>query len=80
MSLLRPDPAAAWVLMSCAGLLLGASNLGCVHVYQPMSGLHEPVVVDTSMANFPDLRLTVFCDRGELLSALKKMKKSPEDK
>lgn len=40
-------------------LLSGAT--GCVHVYQPISGLHRPVVVDPQAANFPDLRLTVVC-------------------
>jgi hypothetical protein len=34
---------------------------GCVAVYQPMSGLHRPVVVDPQVANLQDVRLTVHC-------------------
>ena len=41
---------------------------GCVHVYQPMSGLHDPVVVDTSQPNFEDTLLTVRCVPGRLLN------------
>lgn len=37
---------------------------GCVHVYEPMSGLHRPVVIDTHAANFTDLRLDVVCPAG----------------
>ena len=43
-------------------------STGCVHVYQPMAGLHGPVVVDPTVTNFPELRLAVVCDRGDLLS------------
>ncbi len=42
---------------------------GCVHVYHPMSGLHDPVVVDTSQPNFADTLLTVRCVPGRLLNA-----------
>jgi hypothetical protein len=42
--------------------------LGCVHTYQPISGLHGPVVVDTSVENFPDLALEVVCNPGKDLS------------
>lgn len=49
------------------GLVLLAT--GCVHSYQPLSGLHRPVVVDIEAANFPDLRLTVVCPPDELVSA-----------
>ena len=41
------------------GLALGAS--GCVYAYQPMSGLHRPVVIDTTVANFTDLELDIYC-------------------
>lgn len=51
-----------------AALALLSLTTGCVHVYQPMSGLHTPVVVDPEVANFPELRLTVVCDRGDMLS------------
>lgn len=50
-------------------LLFLLATTGCVHVYQPMSGLHGPVVVDLQAPNFEDLALTVVCDRGDMLSA-----------
>jgi len=49
------------------GLALLAAP-GCVHVYQPLSGLHRPIVVDPGARNFEDLRLTVVCRAGDLLS------------
>jgi hypothetical protein len=58
----------------CAGarlsfaLALLAAAPGCVHVYQPLSGLHRPVVVDPQAANFQDLRLLVVCPPGGLVS------------
>ena len=42
---------------------------GCIHVYQPMTGFHGPVVVDPQAPNFEGMALTVFCDRGDLLTA-----------
>lgn len=50
---------------SLLALALGAS--GCTHVYQPLSGLHRPIVIDPDVANFQDLRLTVYCPPGDLL-------------
>lgn len=52
------------------GLLLLAVGLfgGCVNVYQPISGLHRPVVVDTGVANFQDLRIAVYCPPGDLVN------------
>ncbi|MEQ1503983.1 MAG: hypothetical protein ABMB14_17205 [Myxococcota bacterium] len=41
---------------------------GCVQVYQPMSGLHRPVVVNTQLANFHDLAVTVRCVPEDLLA------------
>ena len=42
---------------------------GCiVRSYQPLSGLHRPVVVDPSAPNFQDLRLTVYCVPADHLS------------
>ncbi len=40
-----------------------------MHVYQPMTGFHGPVVVDPQAPNFEGMALTVFCDRGDLLTA-----------
>ncbi len=54
----------------CSALALGLALLaapGCVHVYQPLSGLHRPVVVDPSAPNFEDLRLDVVCPAGDLV-------------
>ena len=48
-------------------MMLGGT--GCVQIYQPMSGLHRPVIVDTQAPNFTDVRMTVFCAPGELVSA-----------
>lgn len=38
-------------------------------MYQPLSGLHDPIVVDIQQPNFTDVRLTIRCERGDLLSA-----------
>lgn len=42
---------------------------GCVTSYQPMSGLHRPVAIDTDYANFADLSLTLHCLAGPVLDA-----------
>ncbi len=42
---------------------------GCVKVYQPVSGLQAPTVLDLEVGNFQDLSLTVHCPPGELVSA-----------
>lgn len=39
---------------------------GCVHVYHPMTGLHDPVVVNPQLPNFDDVALTVRCIRGDI--------------
>jgi hypothetical protein len=49
-------------------LALGAAT-GCVRFYQPMSGLHRPVVVNPQLPNFQDVRLTVRCVPEDLLNA-----------
>lgn len=42
---------------------------GCtVHVYQPLSGLHRPVVVDPQAPNLEDVRLHVVCPPGDFVS------------
>lgn len=41
---------------------------GCVHVYQPLAGLHSPVVVDTRLANFKDVDLEVRCLPSDYLN------------
>ncbi len=59
----RPSVALAlWLTLVCS------VTAGCVRIYQPMSGLHRPAVVDPQAANFEDLRLTVHCVPGGLLS------------
>lgn len=40
-----------------------------VQVYQPLSGLHRPVVVDPQLPNLRDLNLAVYCVPGDYLSA-----------
>lgn len=58
----RPAP----VLPLAVGLL--ALGPGCVHVYQPLSSLHRPIVVDTQAPNFQDLRLEVICPPDKVVS------------
>ena len=53
----------------CFVIGLAILGTGCVHSYQPLSGLHRPVVVDTQASNFEDLRLTVVCPPGGLVTA-----------
>lgn len=42
---------------------------GCVQAYQPLSGLHRPVVVDPRAPNLADVNLRVVCPPGDLVSA-----------
>jgi hypothetical protein len=48
-------------------LVLAMPTGGCVKVYQPVSGLNRPVVLDLGVANFQDLELTIHCPPGELI-------------
>ncbi len=50
-------------------LLIGivAIQGACMTVYQPMSGLHRPVIVDPQIANFQDLRIKAHCVPGEFM-------------
>lgn len=41
---------------------------GCATVYQPLSGLHRPVAIDTRYANFTDLGIALQCLPGPLLN------------
>jgi len=41
---------------------------GCVTIYQPMSGLHRPVAIDPTYANFADLDVTLRCLPGPSLT------------
>ena len=41
---------------------------GCVYTYQPISGLHDPTIVDPQAPNLRDVRLTVHCVPGALVS------------
>lgn len=49
-------------------LVLALGPVGCTYVYQPMAGLHRPVVADPTMRNFPDVALTVHCIPGDHLT------------
>lgn len=62
---LTRTPARALVLAA----LVPAFGVGCVKVYQPVSGLNRPVVVDPQLANFQDVSLTVYCPPGDLVTA-----------
>ena len=42
--------------------MMGGS--GCVTVYEPLSGMHRPIAIDTNEANFKDLRLAIYCPPG----------------
>jgi hypothetical protein len=42
-------------------LALAALASGCVRVYHPMTGLHDPIVVNPRAANLRDVDLTVHC-------------------
>ena len=53
----------------CLALTLSVSGGGCVHLYQPMSGLHEPVVVDIRAENLPGLNMVIHCVPGEMLNS-----------
>lgn len=68
-------PKAPWRSLKTHPLLTGlalaalcGAATGCVRVYQPMSGLHGPVLVDTRLANFSDVRLTVHCVPEDMLT------------
>jgi len=49
----------AWAILSS----------GCMTVYEPLTGLHRPVMIDARKANFNDVRLDVVCPQGDHLSA-----------
>ena len=60
----RRASAAGWVL------LWGALLSGCVTtVYQPLSSLQRPAIVDPRLANFEGMRLLVHCVPGDYLKA-----------
>ena len=61
---MRPLWTAAPALVLAAATLLA----GCVRTYQPLSGLHDPHVVDTRLQNFPDLVLSIHCIPSEYLN------------
>jgi len=48
-------------LLATAVVLFGS---GCLTVYQPLSGLHEPVAIDTSFANLEGLGVGLRCVDG----------------
>ncbi|MCY1080768.1 hypothetical protein [Archangium lansingense] len=47
--------------------LLGVLLSGCVTVYQPLSSLQRPAIVDPQLANFEGMRLLVRCIPGDYL-------------
>ena len=60
--------AAARILPAVFASTVLLSVSGCVHTYQPMSGLHDPVIVDIQAPNFTGVSLTVYCVPGPDLS------------
>ena len=65
-----PKPSAVRSLRrALRGRLLALCFLatGCVQTYQPMTGLHRPIVVDTKAANLVDMSVTVHCVPGDKL-------------
>lgn len=60
--------AAARLLLAVLAAAVLLSEIGCVHTYQPMSGLHDPVIVDIQAPNFTDVNLTIHCIPGVDLS------------
>lgn len=49
--------------------LMVAALVGCVDVYQPLTGLHRPIAIDTGSANFGDLDIAVRCVAGPAIDA-----------
>lgn len=59
------------VAIACAaltGAMFALAQTSCVHVYQPLSGLQQPAVIDPRLPNFRDVRLTVRCLPGDLIT------------
>lgn len=59
---------ALFACLPVIGLAAASGGSGCVHVYQPLSGLHRPVVIDTGLANFEGVRLAIYCPAGDGLN------------
>jgi hypothetical protein len=53
-------------LLLCPAALCALAT-GCVTIYQPLSGLHRPVAIDTSYANFDDVSVTFHCVPGDVI-------------
>lgn len=61
-------PARLLRCVSPAPALLAVAGGCVVHTYQPMSGLHDPVIVDPTAPNLADVDLEVVCVPKELLN------------
>ena len=74
-SLIRPFPCRR---STSAGIALRALLLvglaGCVRSYQPLSGLHDPRVIDPIVPNFRDVTLDVHCVPTRYLGRLESAK------
>lgn len=42
---------------------------GCITVYQPMTGLHRPIAIDTRVANFKDVAVNIQCVPAKFVGA-----------
>lgn len=61
-----PARRSAWRIAPSALLACGALTLlGCTTTYQPMTGLHRPVAIDPTLANFADTRIALLCRKGD---------------
>ena len=55
------------ILLGFFAILIALTNINCITVYQPLSGLHRPVIIDTQMSNFKNQRLIIQCVPEDLL-------------
>lgn len=64
----RPAPGRMRSAVLAAGVALSLSGGCTVRSYQPMSGLHRPVVVDPQLPNLADTRVDLHCIPRDLLN------------
>lgn len=43
---------------------------GCVHAYQPMTGMQTPIVIDPQQRNFEHVELDLYCQAGDHLDGI----------
>lgn len=65
----RTSPAISRIAAVIVAAVLAVVQVGCVHTYQPISGLHRPVVVDVTAPNLEGVALTVVCHPGDWMNS-----------